>query len=378
MPVPVAIERCSDYDKNKVEEALNKCLNALGGIEGYVRPGQRVFIKINLLMRKRPEEAVTTHPAVVEAVVRAIQKAGGIPVIGDSPGGMFNERTLRGIYRTCGIEQVAENTGAELNYDVSETEIPSPDGKILKRLSIVKAIADADVIIDIGKLKTHGMAVFTGAVKNMFGVVPGMRKAEYHLKMPDLNDFADMLIDINMAVKPALAIIDGIVGMDGNGPSAGRPRSIGVIVASASTFAADVAAVSIAGIPLDVIPTVRQAKKRGLPATLDDIKVLGTSVNDVKVKDFEMPPRRGVSFLDGKVPRFMVGFLRNMTMARPVFDYDACKGCGDCADNCPPRAIKMVDKRPRVDLNICIRCFCCQELCPYKAVDIKKSSTTLD
>lgn len=373
MPIPVYVGRCGDYDIDKVQVAIDNCFNALGGIDAYIKPGQKVFIKVNLLMRKRPEEAVTTHPAVVEAVVRAVQGAGGIPVIGDSPGGPFNERTLRSIYRICGIEEVALRTGAELNYNVAEKEISCPEGKILKRLAIVKAIVDADAVIDVSKLKTHGMAVFTGAVKNMFGVVPGMRKAEYHLKMPNLNDFADMLIDVNLAVKPALAIIDGVVGMEGNGPSAGQPRSIGVIIGSASTFAADVAAASIVGIPLEEIPTIRQAAKRGLPASLRDIQVLGNSIDAVKVKEFMMPPRRGVSFLDGKVPRFLIGVLRNATMARPIFDYNACMGCGDCAANCPPRAIKMVDKHPQVDLTACIRCFCCQELCPHKAVNIKSS-----
>lgn len=372
MPVPVAVERCYDYDIVKVSDALNNCLNWLGAIETYIKPGQRVFIKVNLLMKKKPEEAVTTHPSVVEAVVRAVQHAGGLPIIGDSPGGMFNERTLRAIYRVSGIEDVAQRTGAEINYNVAEVEFPNPGGKILKRFQIVKAINDADAIINVGKLKTHGMAVFTGAVKNMFGVVPGMRKAEYHLQMPNLNDFADMLIDINMAVKPVLSIIDGIVGMEGNGPSAGAPRNIGTLIVSPSPFAADVVAASIINIPLDDIPTIRQAKKRNLPAALADINIYGAALSETQIRDFKIPPKRGASFLDGKLPRFMAGFLRNAFMARPVFDYDICKSCGDCAANCPPRAIKMIDKHPCVDLNACIRCFCCQELCSYKAVTISK------
>ncbi|HEX2953581.1 MAG TPA: DUF362 domain-containing protein [Bacillota bacterium] len=364
----LSLVKCPTYEEQQMTAALQATFANLGGIEKYVKPGTKVALKVNLLMEKTPEEATTTHPALVKALVKMIQDAGGEALILDSPGGNYTEKLLQRVYTISGLKQVAEETGARLNFDLSEVEIANPQGKYLKRLTVIKPLVDADLIINLPKLKTHGMMVYTGAVKNLFGAIPGLQKAEFHLRMPSYEDFADALIDIFLSVKPALNIMDAVIGMEGDGPSAGQPYPIGLILASEDAFALDRAAVSIIGADLMSIPVIKQSVERGLcRADLKDIVVIGENLADVRVKSFAIPQLKGkgVGQVDGP--------LANLIKPKPVFDHSKCVGCADCAKSCPAHTIKMKNKRPEVDLSKCIRCFCCQELCPAKAIEIRRS-----
>ncbi len=371
MSATVVLKYCPDYI-TEVETQLREGLNELGGMSAFVQPGQRVLLKVNLLMKKRPEEAVTTHPSVVEATVRLVQEVGGIPVIGDSPGGPYTKNALQSIYSRSGLLEVAERTGAELNWDFGQTTRSFPEGKVAKSLTITNCVTEADVIITLSKLKTHGMMTFTGAVKVLFGVIPGLLKAEYHLKMPKIKDFAGLLVDIAQFVKPALSIMDGIVGMEGNGPSAGQPRDIGALLLSTDPFALDVVAADLIGLKPERVPTIRVARERGLTASLQEIDLKGDARSLWRIQDFIVPKTISANFLDMvPLPKSVSSFLMNRVRPRPVFSHDQCQGCSDCVNNCPPKALVMSDqKRPVVDLEACIRCFCCQELCPNLAVDI--------
>jgi uncharacterized protein (DUF362 family)/Pyruvate/2-oxoacid:ferredoxin oxidoreductase delta subunit len=373
---PVALVGCNDYDYKKVEEAMGQSLEILGGIGKYIKPGMKVLVKCNLLSRRRPEEGVTSHPAVVEALVRAIQFIGAIPIIGDSPGGLYNERILRGIYRTCGMEEVCHRTGALLNYDTDIVEISHPEGKVAKKMTMVKILKEVDAVISVAKLKTHGLTLFTGAVKNLFGVIPGMTKAEYHLRMKQLKEFSDMLVDICTYVKPVLSVMDGIVGMEGNGPSAGDIRHIGALLVSPSPFALDVVSAALVGIPTEKVCTIQRAKERGLcSSSLEDMDILGHNFHDLYVPDFKLPDTSEVDFLirvlESNNP--IAQFLKLYLQPHPSIMHDTCVGCGDCARYCPPYAIQIEWGKPHIDLNKCIRCYCCQELCPHKAVAIKRN-----
>lgn len=373
MSSPVVLKYCPDYN-DQVEIKLREGLSELGGISAFVKPGQRVLLKVNMLMKKRPEEAVTTHPSVVEAAVRLVQEAGGIPIIGDSPGGPYNQNTLQGIYSRSGLSEVAQRTGAELNQDFGQTVKSFPEGRVIKSLTITNCAAEADVVIAISKLKTHGMMTFTGAVKNLFGVIPGLLKVEYHFKMPDLMDFARLLIDIAQFIKPELSIMDAIVGMEGDGPSAGQPRQIGALLLSTDPFALDVAATDLIGLKPEKVPTIRAARERGLVSRPVEIDLKGDPRSLWNIENFHVPKNNvSINFLDRfplpgkKARRFLLDRLR----PRPVFHHDKCMGCNHCLESCPPKALAMNNqKHPAVDLDICIRCFCCQELCPCQAVEI--------
>lgn len=364
----VSLVKCGTYEDNNVMAALTETFAHLGGIEQYVKPGAKVALKVNLLTEKTPEEATTTHPALVKALTLLIQKAGGQVTIVDSPGGSYTEKSLQRIYRTSGLKQVAEETGATLNYDLSEVEITNPHGKFLKKLTVIKPLVDADFVINMPKLKTHGMMVYTGAVKNLFGAIPGVQKAEFHLRMPSYEDFADALIDIFLSIKPGLNVMDAVIGMEGDGPSAGDPRPIGLILASEDGFALDQVAIKIIRAEPLSIPVIKQGVARGLcHADQRDVEIIGADLNEVKMRSFNIPQLKGngVGMVGGPLAEFM--------KPKPVFDHKKCIGCAECAKNCPARVIRMKNKRPEVDLTQCIRCFCCQELCPEKAVEIRRS-----
>lgn len=369
----VHITKCDAYEEQKVYEAVVACFEACPEVKNKLFEGARVLVKTNLLMRKNPEEAVTTHPVVIEAIVRYLQKLGCKPVIGDSPGGPFSERALRSIYKAAGMTEVAERTGCQLNYDTSVVEVHHDKAKLLKTMQIIKIVEDVDFVISAAKLKTHGMMTYTGAVKNLFGVIPGIIKAEYHFKMNNTANFAEHLVDICEYVNPILSIIDGIDGMEGDGPSAGIKRHAGLIMASDNPYALDTVASSIIGIQPAIVPTIVAAKARGIMTdNAKEIQVTGVSLEDIKLEPFLLPSSIHVNFVGGKVPKFVEKFVTSTFRPQPVFDHEKCIGCGDCKRSCPPDVIKMVDGKPVPDLDKCIRCFCCHELCPIKAVDIKK------
>jgi uncharacterized protein (DUF362 family)/NAD-dependent dihydropyrimidine dehydrogenase PreA subunit len=368
----VCLARCPDYDEDTCMTALLECLGHLGGIEKFVSPGNKVAIKVNLLMKKHPDAAVTTHPALVKAMGKLIKKAGGTVTIVDSPGSRYTEASLRAIYGCTGMERIATEEGFTLNFDLSSKEIDNPLGKILKKVTVIQPLIDADVIINMPKMKSHGQMVFTGGVKNMFGAIPGAYKAEYHLRMPDYATFADALIDIFLSLGPQLTIMDAVMAMDGDGPAGGDPKKVGLILGSENAFELDMTALTIAGArPLD-IPIVKQGAARGLcPESIERVTLLGESLDAVKVPDFRLPALKSpvvVQWVSRGILRSLLGSLR----PRPEFDHRICIGCGECERNCPARVITMKDKRPHADLSGCIRCFCCQELCPEKAVIIRR------
>jgi uncharacterized protein (DUF362 family)/Pyruvate/2-oxoacid:ferredoxin oxidoreductase delta subunit len=373
----VSIERCPDYSVKSVEQALIRTFDNLGGIERFVKPGMKVVLKPNLVLKKCPEEAATTHPVLVQVLSGMIQqiagrKAGGKVIIADSPGGAYSERRLKAIYAVCGMDKAARASGAELNLDTSEVEIDNTDGRYLKKVTVIKPFVDADLVINLPKMKSHGQMVYTGAVKNMFGAIPGVLKAEYHFRMPEYREFANAIIDIFLSVRPALNIMDAVIGMDGHGPTAGSPRPIGMILAGENAFELDHAALNMLDFNADYVPVLKEAVIRGLcPANFKDIELRGSGAGE-KIRDFRFPQTdalRAVEFYANSPLRFVAGCLK----PKPVFNHRLCTGCSECRKSCPAGVIEIKEGKPEVNLAGCIRCFCCQELCPAGAVAIKRT-----
>ncbi|HBI92343.1 MAG TPA: iron-sulfur protein [Terrisporobacter glycolicus] len=369
----VSLRSCDSYKYEEVKSQFKKLLHDLGGLEKYVKKNSTVFIKMNLVAKKLPEEMATTHPMILKIMAEQLLELGCRVIVGDSPGGPYTKSSLKGVYKACGIEKVCEELNIKLNYDTSEIKVENNNGKILKYMTVIKPIVEVDHVINICKLKTHAMATFTGGVKNLFGVIPGVKKAEYHFKMPEVKDFTESLVDICVFVSPTLTIMDGVVGMEGEGPTAGVPRKIGVLLASPSPYAIDVIACKLINLDPLKVPTVQRCVERNLiEKDFSDICLLGEELEDKVIKDFKIPSNKSISFLRGKVPRNIEIFINKKLAGKPVINYKECVKCGVCSRACPPKVIDMKENGPNINLDNCIRCFCCHELCPKKAVDLKR------
>jgi len=371
----VAVVKCGDYaDYERVYRRLKGLLLYLGGMERFVKRGEKVLIKPNLLAGDHPDKAVTTHPSVVAGMVRLVRDAGGIPFIGDSPCIV----KIEGVWGPTGMAEVAERYGVKLVGLSTPADIAVPKGIILKKLVVAREALDADAIISLSKLKTHGYTAFTGAVKNMFGVVPGLLKSDYHLRMPRVDDFAKMLLDIYTAVPARLHVMDAVWAMEGQkGPRGGSPKRVGLLIAGSDGVAVDAIASWVVGIdPHSVLTTrVGDAEDKGI-GTLKHIKVLGEVLEDVRMTDFE-GAKEAVGVAD-RLPAFLFKFLRNYVSNKPRIHTKACKLCMTCFKVCPPQAIHRSrgNKRLVIDYNTCIRCYCCLESCPHAAVEIKEGLLT--
>ncbi|NLM96899.1 MAG: DUF362 domain-containing protein [Halanaerobiaceae bacterium] len=367
----VIVKHCDNYDERLVDKKISQIFEELGGIGSFVKPGQKVLLKVNLLMDKPAEAMVTTHPLVVKAVAKLVRDAGANPVIGDSPGGPFSRILLERAYQKTGLKEIAEETGIELNYEIEQEKV-SFDGKLNKSFVLGKFVTDAELVINLAKLKTHGLTMMTGAVKNLFGTVPGLLKAEYHLKMPRLADFSEMLVELALCVNPVLNIVDGIWGMEGEGPSAGRIRQFSYLFAGSSAFAVDTVLAYFLGInPVNRAPVIDAARKRGLCSSMEEIRLIGDEL--IPPGDVEIPlPVENSNLIDRRLPEGVSRILEPLLKPRPVFLPEKCTGCRVCYQSCPPQAIRMNHQKAEVVLDECIRCFCCQELCKYQAVKIKR------
>lgn len=366
----VAVSKCADYNEPNLNKALDRIFNELGSLKNFVKSGDLVVIKPNMLLGKEPEEVVTTHPELIKQIIKRLQKLDCKIIIGDSPGGPFNEVRLKSIYKKTGFYKLTEFKNVELNYNTEATKISFKEGFLVKSFQVADFIKEADVIINMPKLKTHSFMKYTGSVKNLFGAIPGLKKAEYHLRMPEASNFALMLVDLARLLKPQLNIMDAVYGMEGAGPSAGEKRKFGYLMASTSCFSLDLAGTYLFNMKQKEVPTINQTIQKGITGTFDEIKIVGDNLipaKATKIPQINKSDTRNVKDLSP----FIANIINKLLKPRPVFNTDKCVKCGDCAVNCPADAIELNDY-PKVDLEACIRCFCCQELCSYQAVDIKK------
>ncbi len=370
MTYAVSIVKCDTYDEERVRNAVESSLTPLGGLKNAVKEGDRVLIKLNLIASKPPEAAATTHPGIVKALVTMVQDLGITPLVGDSPGGGSSVASYKSLLEKTGIKRVIDETGCQsVRFDEATAEVFSDKALKFKKLTIAKAIADADVIIALPKLKTHNLTYYTGAIKLLYGYMPGMYKPEYHLHTAgNVNLFCDLLLDLHETYPPTLNVMDAIVGMEGAGPTNGTPRNIGLVIASKSSTALDYVAATIAGFDRLKVPTIKLAHERGIgPGSLRDIAVHGEEVEPLIISDFKKPN----TMKRAGVPPFLASRLKSIIAVKPSIDTTRCKKCGECAKACPPKAIKFTKfSVPRIDHRACIRCYCCQELCPEGAIDV--------
>lgn len=359
----VVAAKVDSYAYSDIERGVRELLEELGGLGRLLAKGDKVLLKPNMLEGLPPDRAVTTHPEVLRAVIREVKQLGAIPLVGDSPG---TTGTLKAAEK-CGILAVCREEGVELAQFDSTVEIPCPDGLTIKKFTLASQLASVDKVISLAKLKTHTFMGATGATKNLFGCIVGMQKAQFHLRLQARREFAGMLIDLARLVKPVLSIVDGVVGMEGNGPRNGRPIHAGLLLAGENCFAVDVVMAEVMGFKPESLPLTALALKLGLTPALDGIELTG-SAGSLRLQ-FTEP--RSLRSLEDRVPKWAAEFGREHLTARPKI-LESCIGCGRCAVHCPPRAMAVIAGKVNIDYAKCIRCYCCQELCPENAVKLQE------
>ncbi|MDA8412291.1 MAG: DUF362 domain-containing protein [Desulfobacteraceae bacterium] len=362
----IVLARCDNYEISRVRAAILSLLEPLGGIGSFVRPGERVLLKPNMLSVKSPEQAVTTHPAIVRVVAELVREAGGRVLIGDSPGiGGFQRVADR-----SGIARAAAESGAEL-VEFDDT-VDLPGSGTFRRITLARTYWEADKVINLPKLKTHEMMTMTCAVKNLFGAVVGAEKAGWHLKAgASREQFARLLLEIYLLKKPALNIVDAIVAMEGNGPGSGDPLQVGALIAGVNPVAIDVVAGRLAGIPGELLHVEREARRMGLAGTSwEEIEISGASLESFRTIPFRLPVGLDVQF---GLPKFLSTIIKRQLTAFPIADRQSCVLCGVCRDACPPEAIEIKNSALTVDQGRCIRCWCCRELCPHDSMRVRRS-----
>jgi len=364
MKPSVAIVKCQSYDEGEVLKGLRRAIDLIGGIEGFVRRGDRVLLKPNLLYGKAPDKAVTTHPSIVRGMIGIVQEAGAIPLIGDSP----SIGSLTRAAEKAGIKRVADEMSCPL-VEFNQPVLPKErGGRFFKQLEIDRTVIEADVVVNLPKWKTHAQMLLTLGVKNLFGCIPGKKKLLWHLQAgDDRKRFAQMLVDLYQTIQPSLTILDGIVGMEGNGPGSGHPISLGLILASRDALHLDQVVCDLIGISRNSLPTNRVAFKEGLGK--EWVEIVGEPIDKVKIPNFSLP---SLAELGWGLPGFLKKALKNTLTSKPAVEEELCEGCDRCEEVCPPQALKRKDEELVFDYGKCIRCFCCLEVCPAGAISIKQ------
>ena len=354
MKSKVSIVRCVDYDQARVYEAVKKSIDLLGGIELFVKPGQKVLIKPNLLKVAQPEEAATTHPEFIRAVIRLVKQQTLNIYVGDSPAGFIKAEA---VYEKCGIVKICQEENVTL---ITFDRIMHIEG-----MPFAEIMREVDVIISLPKFKTHNLTTITAAIKNVFGLIPGLYKVQCHKDAPNFKIFSALIAKIYQHARAHLSIVDSILAMEGDGPAAGTPREVGLVLASADAVAMDAVLAKIIGLnPSDIITTKEaNSLKLGI-ADISHIDICGESIESVRITEFELA--RIVMLY--KAPNFIARFFLKIVPLVMGIDYNLCIGCGLCKNSCPQQAIHQVRGKLKIDFRRCILCLCCSEVCPQRAI----------
>ena len=363
------------YDDALILDAFSRILDESTAAKALCATS-KVLLKPNLLAKHVPEHAVTTHPAVLRGAILAL-KARGVThmTVADSSGGLYNAASMHAIYKQSGLADVCAQTGAALYLDCA----PAPrqtNGVRVRSFNLIHPVFEADFILNLPKFKTHVMTGMTGAVKNLFGTVPGLQKAEFHMRFPEKEPFGEMLVDLCEAVRPQLTVIDGIVGMEGDGPAGGTPRNIGVLLGGENPYTLDLAMCRMMGLDAMAVPYLKAAHARGLCAAALDIALLAGDANAAApLADFKLPESYAAINFSARAPRALrwaIPPVEKVLAPRPHIMKNACVGCGKCAEICPGKAIVIQNKTAKIEPQNCIRCFCCHEMCPAKAISVHR------
>ena len=364
----VALHRCADYGPG-LEAAVAAVLASLGGMTAFVRPGQRVLIKPNLLSDHAPAEAVTTHPELVRSLIRQVRDCGAAPCVADSPASAVK---LARVWERTGFAALcAEERVPLLNLEQAGSQRVVVEGYAFH---VARPVLEADALINVPKVKTHALTLLTAAVKNLYGALPGYQKTHFHKDYPRPAGFGRLLHALCRAVPPTLTVADGIVAMDGEGPAAGRPYPLGLLAASAAAPALDMVLCRVLGIDPLAVPYLRPFLEADDAAgRWERIEVLGVTVTEAQARGFRLPR----ATLTRWIPRPLARALAPLIWVRPAVDAQRCIRCGRCAAACPTAALRLAaadaPAPPELLPARCVGCCCCHEVCPVAAIRMTAS-----
>lgn len=368
----VAVMQCESYNLNMLKQKINAAIDELGGWDQWLNPGMNVLLKANLISPLPPESAAVTHCEFVRAIVQILKQLGCNVWIGDSSGGAIGGKSQTGkSFSVSGIEQMAIDEGAVIkNFDTEGVvELKDSFGK---KMYLAKPMFEADFVINMPKFKSHLATIYTGAYKNLFGCIPGLKKADYHKEAFDMAAFGNIICDINKSVKVGLNIMDGIIAMDKLGPVSGGVYKAHKILASTDTLSLDAAALKMIGLNISELPIFKAAVEQNIGIwNTEDIEICGDFQSCPRLNGFKLP--KTISKAAGK--NKMTGRFINLMKTRPLIIQSKCKHCNVCVDSCPVQAIDKTSKF--IDYDTCIECMCCHELCIHKAVDLVRMNPVL-
>jgi uncharacterized protein (DUF362 family)/Pyruvate/2-oxoacid:ferredoxin oxidoreductase delta subunit len=366
----VSVLSVHKYDRAQIREATHRCLDLIGGLGRLVRPGDKVLLKINHLSpASSPDRGIITHPIFAEAILHLLKDYNLSITVGDDIESIASDG-----FAVSGFREMCRRAGVGLTNFKEQGFIETKcDGVFLDKVHIAKAALEADVLINLPKLKTHSLTVLTGGVKNMYGTIPNGLRTRFHGEYVRPEDFGQVLVDIFSAIKPHLTIMDGVIAMEGEGPASGSLREVGVILASQDTVALDAVTTRIIGLdPMDIYTTKYATERRLGIGTSQDIEVVGERPEDVTVPDFKLPAS-ATGVLTRKAPRILTRHLLRQLSVKPEIVKSRCTGCFECESVCPVSAISRVNGKAEINPKRCIRCMCCHEVCHFNAIVPKRT-----